>query len=148
MRLVGDKEVVARTQVCKHCGTEVLASPGESKVPYPKFNFAARGWHFQALIGRVWPRLAEARGGCAKSNLVRQSPTGSSQVELSQCAAVWVSVERRHQMYESWTHSLPLVRPSRASGFAQIPFVASQAAQVDMFPKGPPLFFGEMVNAS
>ncbi len=28
------------------------------------------------------------------------------------------------------THSLPLVRPSRACGFAHIPFAASQAAQV------------------
>ena len=30
-----------------------------------------------------------------------------------------------------WTHSLPLVRPSRACGFAHIPFAAPQAAQVE-----------------
>ena len=35
--------------------------------------------------------------------------------------------------YESLTHSLPLARPSRASGFAQTPFAASQTAQVDSF---------------
>ena len=30
------------------------------------------------------------------------------------------------------TRSLPLARPSRACGFAHIPFAASQAAQVDL----------------
>ena len=32
--------------------------------------------------------------------------------------------------YSLWTRSLPLARSSRTSGFAQIPFAASQAAQV------------------
>ncbi len=56
----------------------------------------------------------------------------------------------QHESYESWTHSLPLVRPSRASGYAQMellllpsvsqagivaiatckPFATSQVAQV------------------
>ncbi len=39
--------------------------------------------------------------------------------------------EKEGGLYESLTHSLPLARPSRASGFARIPFAASQAAQVE-----------------
>jgi hypothetical protein len=38
---------------------------------------------------------------------------------------------KNHESRESLTHSLPLVRPSRACGFAHIPFGASQAPQVD-----------------
>ena len=36
-------------------------------------------------------------------------------------------------VHESLTRSLPLARPSRACGFARIPFAASQAAQVDSY---------------
>ena len=44
-----------------------------------------------------------------------------------------LSVNSNYTDCESLTRSLPLARPSRASGFAQIPFAASQAAQVDNY---------------
>jgi hypothetical protein len=42
----------------------------------------------------------------------------------------WTALSGR---YENLTHSLPIVRPSRASGFAQNPFAASQAVQVESY---------------
>jgi hypothetical protein len=56
-------------------------------------------------------------------------PNEAAVLAGSGCGAAY----RVELLYKNLTHSLPLARPSRASGFAQIPFAASQAAQVDNY---------------
>jgi hypothetical protein len=59
--------------------------------------------------------------------------------EMRPMRSRYAMADRKWQManqsgrMDEWTHSLPLARPSRASGFAQTPFGASQAAQVTRF---------------
>jgi hypothetical protein len=64
------------------------------------------------------------------ANPFRNFPSCSNPI-VRRCAfAQSGQCEKDRGNHESLTHSLPLFRPSRACGFAHIPFAASQAAQV------------------
>jgi len=62
----------------------------------------------------------QSSGRTAQSNRIKVDQSGSHRLDPTK-----------------WTRALPLTRPSRACGFAHIPFVASQATQVESIRVNP-----------
>jgi hypothetical protein len=106
-------------------GAAGLRIPGRNSARYTGGDIAAR-CPYQEKVNRGQIRSSQdwVSQTCRRWLPIVQK---CAFAQSGQCDLFW----KQTKCNESLTHSLPLVRPSRACRFAPIPFAASQAAQVD-----------------